>query len=496
MVPVTLSFKELFSLIEEFLELDPNTIKNNVPLDISFLDISIPIPSSKENTRNNVNISLDKISHIIKKTCKRGYKLDFEYLNDATKKISIKCADTHIFGYINEEKSDIISISADKLNVENKLILQNGEYVILKSKEILSEQEYYDISIQFPHYYYCSEGFIHHNTLICGCLVKTLEPYGKTLTIVPNKQLVQQTEKEYSNLGLSTGVFFGERKELDKHHTIATWQSLSRYFDKEPEHNWNEEIIGFIVDEVHSAKAKELNQLLVKYFAHVPIRWGLSGTIPKAKHDFAFLRSSIGPVISKISAKELQTKGVLSDLDIEMWKLCDNVDDFDTWNDEQTYLLENPQRLRWIAKKIQEISKSGNTLVLFNKITTGEILLDIIGKGNADFVFGMTPLTERKEFYDKINKGNNSIVLATMGVASVGINIPRIHNLVMIEPGKSNIRIIQSIGRGIRKTNDKTYLKVYDIYSTLRFSEKHANERKKLYSEQGYPYKVKKIIWI
>jgi superfamily II DNA or RNA helicase len=100
---------------------------------------------------------------------------------------------------------------------------------------------------------------------------------------------------------------------------------------------------------------------------------------------------------------------------------------------------------------------------------------------------------DRQTEYDEISDADNKVIVATYGVASVGINIPRIFNLVMLEPGKSFVRVVQSIGRGIRKASDKDYLNVVDITSNLKYSKRHLTKRKAFYKDQGFPFKVTKV---
>ena len=111
------------------------------------------------------------------------------------------------------------------------------------------------------------------------------------------------------------------------------------------------------------------------------------------------------------------------------------------------------------------------------------------------FVKGDVKLKDRKEAYDEINEGTNHVVIATYGVAAVGINIPRIFNLVLIEPGKSFVRVIQSIGRGIRKAEDKDFVQIWDITSTCKFAKRHLTKRKAFYKEANYPFTVEKADW-
>ena len=144
-----------------------------------------------------------------------------------------------------------------------------------------------------------------------------------------------------------------------------------------------------------------------------------------------------------------------------------------------------------ISYIIKGLSGSGNTLVLIDRLATGEILSD----KNPDWVFisGETKVSDRQKEYAQISEMDNKVIVATYGVAAVGINIPRIFNLVLLEPGKSFVRVIQSIGRGIRKAEDKDYLNVVDITSNLKYSKRHLTKRKAFYKEQGFPFQVTKV---
>jgi superfamily II DNA or RNA helicase len=90
----------------------------------------------------------------------------------------------------------------------------------------------------------------------------------------------------------------------------------------------------------------------------------------------------------------------------------------------------------------------------------------------------------------------DKIIVATYGVAAVGINIPRIFNLVMLEPGKSFTRVIQSIGRGIRKAEDKDHVEIWDVTSTCKFSKRHLTKRKAFYREANSPFSAEKLDWM
>ena len=333
-------------------------------------------------------------------------------------------------------------------------------------------------------------------TITTATLSHLCEPYGRTMVIVPNKSLVVQTEEDYRNLGLDVGVYFGDRKELNKTHTICTWQSLN-VLDKKSYDNdtmtlaeFCEGVCAIIVDEVHQAKAEVLTKLLTQNFRNCPIRWGLTGTVPKEQWEFQGILASIGPVINQVSAHDLQEKGVLAQLNINVLQTAD-VQVFTSFQDEYSFLVTDDNRLQWIAGKITALSATGNTLVLINRIDTGKKLIDLIPE--AVFVSGGMKLDDRKEEYDEIKTSDGKIILATYGVAAVGINIPRIFNLVLLEPGKSFVRVIQSIGRGIRKAEDKDHVEIWDITSACKYSKRHLTERKKFYKEAKYPFTITKV---
>jgi len=335
-------------------------------------------------------------------------------------------------------------------------------------------------------------------TLITAVLSHKCEEYGRTIVIVPNKDLVVQTEKDYKNLGLDVGVLYGDRKEYDKTHTICTWQSLSILEKKSKNYEADFPIDEFLdgvacvmVDEVHKAKADVLRNLLSGVFANVPIRWGLTGTIPKEEYDAVGCTCSLGPVVGKMSSKELQDMGVLADLDISILQLQDGMIQFGNYAQELKWLVTDEKRLKELSEIIKGVAVNGNTLVLIDRLATGTRLEEL----NPDWVFvsGSMKQADRQENYDDVSEMDNKVIVATYGVAAVGINIPRIFNLVMLEPGKSFVRVIQSIGRGIRKASDKDYLNVLDVTSNLKYSKRHLTKRKQFYKEQGFRFQVVKI---
>ena len=336
-------------------------------------------------------------------------------------------------------------------------------------------------------------------TIMTAALSASVEKYGRSIVIVPSKSLVTQTEADYINMGLDVGVLFGDRKEYTKTHTICTWQSLNALVKNSKNYETDvtigefiEGVVCVMVDEAHSAKADALKSMLTTIFARVPIRWGLTGTVPKEEYAFQALHCCIGPVIGRLSASELQEAGHLSNCHVNIVQLADYVE-YKDYQAELKYLLETEDRLDYIAELINKITETGNTLVLVDRVGPGKLLASKIN--NAVFVSGATKAKDRKDEYDDVAISDDKVIVATYGVAAVGINIPRIFNMVLLEPGKSFVRVIQSIGRGIRKAEDKDFVQIWDITSTCKFAKRHLTKRKAFYKDANYPFSVEKAEW-
>ena len=334
-------------------------------------------------------------------------------------------------------------------------------------------------------------------TIITATLAKTVEKYGRSIIIVPNKSLVEQTEEDFINCQLDVGVYYGDRKELGKTHTICTWQSLN-ILDKKSQDN--DELLTLaeflngvqtvMVDEVHMAKADVLKRLLTQNMSNAPIRWGLTGTVPKEDIEFQNIRASLGDVVHRVSAHELQEKGVLSNCHVNIiqtaeWK------EFGSYPEELKFLVTDVDRMTWVSKLVHGIAESGNTLVLVDRIESGKFIVNEIP--DSVFISGEVKTKDRKEEYDEVKTADKKIIVATYGVAAVGINIPRIFNMVLLESGKSFTRVIQSIGRGIRKAEDKDFVQIWDLTASTKYAKKHLTERKRFYKEAKYPFTIEKV---
>ena len=332
-------------------------------------------------------------------------------------------------------------------------------------------------------------------TLICAILSRLYSMLGnRVVVIVPNIDLLLQTQHWFKNFGVDAGIWYGGIKER-KIVTIATWQSLDHF----PELFAGVKCV--IVDEVHQAKAKVLNEMLTGPAAHVPFRFGCSGTIPKEEIFRYQIEGAVGKIIFTLRAWELQEQGVLANSNIYQFCLEDTKnktyagmsETHDDWFDEVNWMFGQKQRVEYIADMIQNIAvEKGNTLVLVQYRKHGKVL--------AAAIPGSLSLDGRDkgrlEHYKEFNDTDNNVLICTFGIASKGIDIPRIFNLVMIEPGKKFEKVNQILGRGFRKAKDKTHLNVYDIFGNVGLSTKHAARRRTLYREAKQPFEQVKVNYV
>jgi len=265
---------------------------------------------------------------------------------------------------------------------------------------------------------------------------------------------------------------------------VVAWTTMGSFL---------QDVVCVMVDEVHMAKADALKTLLTTVMGHIPIRWGLTGTVPKEPFEFQALKCSLGSVINQLSASELQDRGVLAQCHVNIVQMVDHAD-FSNYQSELKFLLEDKKRLETMSRLIAKVNLTGNTLVLVDRVAAGHLLVELLGD-QAVFVSGATKGTKRDEEYNEVATSTDKIIVATYGVAAVGINIPRIFNLVLVEPGKSFVRVIQSIGRGIRKAEDKDHVQIWDVTSTCKFAKRHLTKRKQFYNEANYPFTQEKLEW-
>jgi len=348
-------------------------------------------------------------------------------------------------------------------------------------------------------------------TIMNAALVDSYGKLGiKTITVVPNQDLVGQTRRNFISWGLDTGEYSGDVKDIKHQHVVSTWQALQ---------NNTLIITGFdlvVVDECHGLKGQVLTNLLNEHGKDILYRFGLTGTLPKAETDAMAVRIAVGDVQYSIPAHVLQEQGYLAKLHIHIMQLEEDFKEqynqymeenplvkltytqfkdsyFPEYAAEKRYLQTNEERLEWITMYIEakrDMGK-GNVFCLVDGVNFGKKLAKLIP--GAVFVYGKDKKKARREVYELFQDNDNLVVIATVNIASTGLDIKRIFNLMFIDVGKSFIRVIQTIGRGLRKAPDKDFVDVTDICTDLKYGKKHLRERIKYYNEAKYPHKKRKV---
>ena len=451
---VTTTFAKLFSAIGE---IKGCKFKIGVPVDISDLDIEFDTPTGYE--RAVTAIKKRDTSVILVTT-----------VGD------LRCASKHIL--FCEDGSEILarnltvgSAIQTKLGITHVTQIENG-----------AEDDFYDIAIDAPHHsYYDANGLLHHNTWMLAALTDILAENGiRTIVIVPSDDLVTQTAATLRLGLLDVGIYSGSTKDIYHTVVVGTWQALQN------NPGLMNELQCLIVDEAHGAKAKVVGELINAHGKNIAYRFGFTGTMPKPEIDRLTLRGSIGDVLFEISAAKLMTMGYLAKLEIEPIEINEDVEeDFTDYSAEKTYLSKNPKRLDFLADLIiAKAMQYGNTFVLVNSIKQGKELQKRIK--DSVFLHGADDSEVRAEWYSLFETRDDLIVIATFGIASTGISIDRVFCLCMIDAGKSFIRAIQSIGRGLRKGHDKDSVHCLDVHSKLKWSKRHFKERVKYYKDAKY----------
>jgi superfamily II DNA or RNA helicase len=330
----------------------------------------------------------------------------------------------------------------------------------------------------------------------------------KFLIIVPSTGLVNQMTSDfldYSNNDIVFSrnihkIFSGQEKDTNKQFVITTWQSVFRL----PEQFFHK-FQGVIGDEAHGAKSKSLISLMKK-LKNCPFKIGTTGTLDGVHCHKLIIEGLFGRCFTVTSTKTLIDENILSNLDIQCLLL--NYDESEkqtikkaNYHDEIQWLIQHPKRNKFICDLAENLS--GNVLILFNYVDNQGIplyeYLNKRKKKDIHYISGMTDVDEREIIRKVVDKNDNSILVASFGTCSQGINIKNINHVIFASPSKSIIRIQQSIGRGLRKSETKDSVVVYDLGDDLRYKSfrnyalKHMDERIDLYTKEKFPFKVTKI---
>ena len=333
-------------------------------------------------------------------------------------------------------------------------------------------------------------------SLIIYSLVRYYQMAGeRTLILVPTTSLVEQMYSDFEDYGWSSGtycqkVYQGYTTKIEKDVVISTWQSIykmpKKYFEQ----------FGCVIgDEAHMFKAKSLTGIMTKLH-QCKYRFGFTGTLDGTQTHRLVLEGLFGPVEKVTSTKELMDKKSLAKLNIKCIILKHkNIREKLSYAEELDYIVTNEKRIDFVVNLLQHLR--GNTLCLFQLVEKhGKILYDRIGEDNAFFVYGATSAEQREEIRAIVDKSDNSTTIASYGTFSTGINIRNIHNIVLASPSKSKIRVLQSIGRGLRTSSSKDSVLIFDIADDLgrdNYTLRHFTERLNIYNEEQFDYEISKV---
>ena len=321
----------------------------------------------------------------------------------------------------------------------------------------------------------------------------------KTLILVPTTSLVEQMYTDFEDYGWSSGtycqkVYQGYTTKVDKDVVISTWQSIykmpRKYFDQ----------FGCVIgDEAHMFKAKSLTGIMTKMH-YCKYRFGLTGTLDGTQTHQLVLEGLFGVVEKVVTTKELIDKNTLADLKIKCIILKHkNIREKMTYAEELDFIVTNEKRTNFVVNLLHHLN--GNTLCLFQLVEKhGKIINDKMkGDENVYFVYGGTNTSEREDIRSLVEKNTNSTTIASYGTFSTGINIRNINNIVLASPSKSKIRVLQSIGRGLRRSETKDSVLIYDIADDISYNDRrnftlnHFAERLNIYNEEQFDYDISKV---
>lgn len=326
--------------------------------------------------------------------------------------------------------------------------------------------------------------------------------HKKVLIVVPTTSLVHQMASDFVSYGGSEDdihkIYSGESKFSKCHFVITTWQSIYKL-----EKDWFSQFGCVVGDEAHGFKAKSLSSIMEKLTV-CPYKFGFTGTLDGSETHKLVLEGLFGSVKKVTTTSELIEQKYLSDFSIkaivlkysdEKCQLMKNA----AYPDEINYLVNNRQRNKFITNLA--LSLSGNILILYQLVEAhGEVLFDIISakRDSSDvyFVHGGVDGEERERIRKLVETKDNAIIVASYKTFSTGVNIKNLHNIIFASPSKSRIRNLQSIGRGLRRGEEKERATLYDIADDLRYKSKsnftllHFIERIKVYGEEKFPYKI------
>ena len=326
-----------------------------------------------------------------------------------------------------------------------------------------------------------------------------VEKQQNTLIVVPTTSLVEQMYKDFADYGWDVGsfchkIYAGKEREPNSQVIITTWQSIYKLPRK-----YFERFSVVIGDEAHQFKSKSLISIMTKLHK-AKHRFGFTGTLDGTQTHKWVLEGLFGPSYKIIKTDELMKKGHVAKLDINVLLLKHKAQKFEVFEDEVQYIINHDQRNKFIRNLALDLK--GNTLILYARVEGhGRVIYDMINSNVLEqrevfFVHGGVAAEEREKVREITETQNNAIIIASYGTFSTGINIKNLHNVIFASPSKSRIRNLQSIGRVLRKGNNKTKATLYDIADDISYKSRrnytlnHLVERIKIYNEENFNYDI------
>lgn len=318
------------------------------------------------------------------------------------------------------------------------------------------------------------------------------------LLVVPTTSLVEQMFKDFEDYGWDAEkychkIYSGKEKYDNRPVTITTWQSIykleKKFFAR----------YGCVIgDEAHLFKSKSLVSIMTK-LCDAKYRFGFTGTLDGTQTHKWVLEGLFGPAYKIIRTDELIEKGHLAKLDIKILLIKHDPHKFEAFEEEVQFIIGHEKRNNFIKNLALDLK--GNTLVLYSRVEShGEVIFNLINNSvtgrKVFFVHGGVDAEHREEIRAITEKEDNAIIVASYGTFSTGINIKNLHNVVFASPSKSRVRNLQSIGRVLRKGNNKTKATLYDIADDTTYGSRknytlnHLIERVKIYNEENFNYEI------
>lgn len=326
-------------------------------------------------------------------------------------------------------------------------------------------------------------------SLCLAAIAETMNQNNRRgIFLAPRVDLINQLTELFKHLNIEHSLYVGSKKSDKGPAIISTFQTITRY----PE--LCKELDYIVIDESHLSTAATIEKMMSNSCNHMQFRYGCTGSFPQNEYDQMLLKSLIGDPRTDIKASDLINQGYLSTINIQPIRLMpinikDNIYTFTDWTSQCNMISTHPEILQGYVDIIltnHEIVGK-NTLVLVNTIAMGEALAELIPE--TSFISGKHKSKDRKFVYDEFTPESKIIRIASTGIASTGISIDCIDLLILIDIGKSFAKTIQSIGRGLRRNEDKgkTHVEVIDLYTNTNINRNHIKIRKKYYKEAKYP---------